>query len=117
MENVIDFFSRKSYKKITEDYYLKNDELTEKHGIYIGCLIEQDARVIRNLLGELEDKHQQIQRITAEWETLYAQYTDLLQYCIGYLALPSSISINLEKDSVMISKDGHSWVVPDYKEK
>ena len=49
MDNVIDFFSKQSYKDITTKDFQKNDELNEKHGIYLGCLKHQDTKEMRHL--------------------------------------------------------------------
>ena len=116
MDNVIDFFSRSSYKDITSKHYQRNDEFTEKYGIYIGCLKEEDTKAIRNISAALEFKHQQIEQLNAEWANLYGQYCELLQHCLDYLKLPRDCTINLEKDTVMISVEGNSWVIHNYKE-
>lgn len=115
MDNVIDFFSKRSYKNLTTKDFQKNDELTEKHGIYLGCLKHQDTKEMRNLIAEMDFKREQIDKLTVEWENQQFQYQELLQHCLGYLNLPRSISINHEKDSVMVSEEGHSWVIYDYE--
>lgn len=70
---------------------------------------------MRNLISELDFKREQIDQLTIEWENQRSQYQELLKHCISYLNLPRSISINYEKDSVMISEEGHSWVIYDYE--
>jgi len=117
MNNVIDFFSRKSYQEITLRDYQMNDELTDQYGIYIGCLIKQDVTTIRSLVGELDIKSEQIEQLTATWDALNQQYYEIIQNCLVYLNLPKTMNINLDKDSIMISEDGHAWVVHNYKDK
>lgn len=66
-------------------------------------------------ISELDFKREQIDKLTVEWENLRLQYQELLKHCISYLNLPRSISINYEKDSIMISEEGHSWVIYNYE--
>jgi len=45
---VFDFFSKKSIQEISSQDYSKNDELTNKYGVYLGALTKQDSNKIRN---------------------------------------------------------------------
>ncbi len=113
--NVVDFFSKQSYSEITTKKSHNNDELTEKFGVYLGCLMKKDTIAIRNLIGELEFKSEQINQLTTEWERLYSEHQELLHYCLDFLKNPRTKDINSEKDYVMISEDGHTWVIYDYE--
>lgn len=114
MDNVIDYFSRKSYKEIMNASYCNNNDLTNIHRVYLGCLKQQDSNAIRDLIVKLEFKKSQIDHLTEEWETLNIQYQEILQHCINYLELPRTININLKKDNITISEEGHSWVIYDW---
>jgi hypothetical protein len=113
--NVVDFFSRQSYLDITTKDSKANDDLTEKYGVYLGCLMKKDAKLFRNIMGELDFKRQQINQLTEDWERLYVDQQELLNYCLNFLKNPITKNINLEKDTVMVSENGHTWVIYDFE--
>ncbi|WP_391206732.1 hypothetical protein [Psychrobacillus sp. L4] len=113
--NVIDFFSRQTHEKLVKKDSSSMDEWTEKYGVYLGCLMEQDTKVFRNFTAILEFKMQQINYLTMEWESLYSEQQSFLQYCIDFLKVPKAENINLEKDILSVSKGGHTWIIYDFE--
>lgn len=115
--NIIDFFSRKSYTEITTRDYQINDELTKRFGTYLGCLKHQDSKALRDISAELDFKREQIDKQTTEWELLNIKYQEILRHCLNYLNSPGTVDIKLEKDIIMISENGHAWVIYDFEYK
>lgn len=68
------------------------------------------------MVGELDIKSEQIEQLTATWNDLNQQYNEIIKNCLVYLNLPKMMNINHDKDSIMISEDGHAWVVHNYEE-
>jgi len=110
---VFDFFTKKSIQEISSQNYSKNDELTNHYGVYLGALTKQDSHKIRNLILQLDYINEQINRLNEEWNQLDSERQELLQYCLNYLesGIPEDRRINMDKDELMISKDGHTWVL------
>ncbi len=110
--NIIDFFTKKPYTELSAKDYKKNDELTEKYGVYLGCLTKKDATMLRVMKSELDFKSEQINHLTDEWERLYTEQQNLLDYCLKYLNSDNTASvINKNENDIMISEDGHVWFI------
>lgn len=113
--NVVDFFSKQSFSEITVKDFQTNDDLTEKYGVYLRCILKKDANLIRSLMGDLEFKREQINHLTEEWERAYFEHQEFLKYYLNLLNNPITKRINIEKDAVMIGEDGHIWVIYDHQ--
>lgn len=114
---IIDFFTHKSFEEITTKNYKQNDQLTKKYGVYLGCLRKTDSDRIRKIISELEFKCEQINHLTAEWEELFSEYQELLDHCLKILFYDTSTLNKVDKieDNIMISEDGHVWVLDTSK--
>ncbi len=106
--NIIDIFTQRPYAELSAKDYQKNDELTVKYGVYMGCLKKSDSDKLREMRAELDFRCEQINRLTDEWERLSAEHQELLDYCLNYLNSFAS-KINKEENDIMISEDGHVW--------
>lgn len=111
--NILDFFTRKSYEEITTSNFEQNDQLTEKYGVYLGCLNKIHTHNLRTLVSQMEFISEQINKLTLDCDELHSEHQKLLKYCLSTLGKANSKvnNVNLSDDTIMISEDGHVWVI------
>lgn len=116
MADIYDFYSRKSFKQLTQQNYGKNDETVLEFGKYVGCLPHQKAKSILNIMSLMTAKKAQI-------ETLMAEYSEMQEYYNGR-AIDSLIFLNAKANGVnfelgtyelYVDVKGHCWVVKTEK--
>lgn len=111
MENIIDFYTGKTYKEVTAQDTAKNDALVDKYGVYLGNLIPQDTKRIRDLISQLHFLNNQIEQLNNEWDTINDEKMQLQEKFLRYLSPSKPLIIDNEKDSLIISQEGHVWVI------
>lgn len=104
---VIDLFSKKTAGEVRQDEE-KNTQLVEDHGRYVGSVSKQKADEIRSRIQYLDDREAQIDAMIQSWELHQAEHLEELQRII---ITKGVTSYDPEFEDVVISEDGHMWIV------
>lgn len=113
MKNIIDLYSRQQFGKLNQQNHKENDALTTDYGHYLGVLKRSDTTSFRNLIDHLQFLSSQIEGLSKLWDFKKEEVSELTSYYLSYLNINNKLKqrINLDKDQVMVSEDGHVWVI------
>lgn len=106
---IVDIFSGKPMDTIHQNTE-ENDRLVQENGKYVGHIHKNIAKVFRDRMRLLDAKSDQIDRLVEEWEQLVQHHTRELANLFVMLDVDPG-TFNPEHHGVMISEDGHVWIV------
>ena len=107
---MVKVISVRSGKRLNKHDFAANDKLAKEEGRYLGVLPSEDAEFMRVWHDRLTCEKAQIDELIEEYEKNYLQYLKDLTSVFLYLGFKPE-DFNPEKEQILISEDGHIWVV------
>lgn len=112
MADVYDFYTRRNFKQLALQDYEKNDETVMNQGKYVGCLPQQQAKSILNIMSLMIAKKEQIESLMAEYSELQEVYHSRAIDSLLFLnAEANGMNFNPETYELYVDVKGHCWVV------
>ncbi|SFM52930.1 hypothetical protein SAMN03159341_14314 [Paenibacillus sp. 1_12] len=112
MDEIYDFFSRKSFNKLVDHDYEHNAETIEKHGKYIGVLTKQQTQLLRSTFDMLLFNKNQVEMLMSEYEDLRSDYEQKAFDAVIFLrASKNGVDYNSEDWELYVDVKGHCWII------